>query len=807
MSKNDWLPIKVLDPRSNQEFNYSLQCLGSCILRCQVCSRLLLLTPQSTRNIFCPACTEPLVITVEAMMMTPGVIVKAFNVERPFDIEKFLRIESLRGQLHPCSVVRIGYLLLEKVSTLVPTCTARAPSTRPKRWGASLIHAMRTPSRPSVHSQLGWTQVLAVQNGTMLRFYTVKRKPVDNTVSHILVDTIELLEADIQRVAPTKSNTAGLVYHPPRSARIRLVTKTARFTINVGTDLLTSWWQACLEKSVQVARERMTATSHSTTENEYPLVKNPSRQVRGKSRGKTTKEMVLHPMTGSGCPSSVRAAIPTPIIAAPELKTPYGESSPTTGDGKSLQTISTAFQKDVSSCDSLTSNRSDPGPQRSLEVEVEDSSIASMPATTVRQSQINGPRPLRKPRSFYLEKARNMAKESVVADSKLSTSSDLESFDSAASLSSSGTLADSELVDHSTDKQTAGEFSRESRDLPVDPIGVTTSPTTNKASEADSPPAVVQRQSYIRMHKAAYTVLPRQQTRTSPHVRINSKRFSRYYEYTPLLDLVSNYQQGKGLAAALDELEKTTPHISARDDVGNLSTKPIRAAAQPQPRSQATVSQETKVVRTPTAAIVPMLTHTVPLSKLRGRILPVPTTSVSQGMTKLTTATTTVIHARSKYALGKARSSSHSAAKEMPTIQASPALSVTTAVNTPTQSPLLQLTKLNQSAKASMLRTTLVEDHQNFETNTLRSASDGDRQGQSVDVLTTANSPALSFVSQSTTDCEDSDDEESQIHATPLVCPTIREKHLSPTVMTFANRKNSYLAMLNSPQPVSTETC
>ncbi|KAJ1643651.1 hypothetical protein IWQ61_010508, partial [Dispira simplex] len=629
---------------------------------------------------------------------------------------------------------------------------------------------MRTPSRPSAHSQLGWTQVLAVQNGTVLRFYTVKRKPVDNTVSHTLVDTIELLEADIQRVAPTKSHTIGLVYHPPRSARIRLVTQTARFTINVGTDLLTSWWQACLEKSVQVARERMAATSHSITGKESTIAKNPSSQVRGKLRGKTTKEVTLPPGTSSGCPSPVRAAIPTPIIAAPELKRPHEASSPTTSEGQSLQTISTAFQKDVSGCDSLTSNCSDPGPQRSVEIEVEDSSIASMPATIVPLSQvrprINGSCTLRKPCSIYLEQARSMAKESVVPDSTFPTSSVSDSFDSTASLSSSGTLAESKLMVYTTDKQTVGGLSSEAEDSPVDPVGS----VANKTGEVDSSPAIVQRQSYVRVQEAAYTVLPRNQARTSPHVRINSKRFSRYYEHTPLLDLVFTYQQGKGLAAALDEVEKTMPQISANGNGEYPLTKTIQAASPSQPRLRAMVSQETKGVRPPTVAIGPMLTHTVPLSKLRGRILPVPTTSVSQGMTKLTTATTTVIHAKSKSALRKARSSPHMAVNEMSSIQASPALSVTTAVNTPAQSPLLELTKLNQSAKAAMLRTTLVADHQKFKANTTKSANDGDRQDQDLlaDIRTTTNSPALSFVSQSTTDCEDSDDEESQIHVTPL---------------------------------------
>ncbi|KAJ1976393.1 hypothetical protein H4R35_002719, partial [Dimargaris xerosporica] len=77
MSNNDWLPIAVHDPRTGSTFSYSLQCLGSCILRCHMCTRLLLITPQSTRNLFCTVCEEPLSLSLEAMMMTPGVIVKA----------------------------------------------------------------------------------------------------------------------------------------------------------------------------------------------------------------------------------------------------------------------------------------------------------------------------------------------------------------------------------------------------------------------------------------------------------------------------------------------------------------------------------------------------------------------------------------------------------------------------------------------------------------------------------------------------------------------------------------------------------
>ncbi|KAJ1975345.1 hypothetical protein H4R35_003183 [Dimargaris xerosporica] len=555
MSNNDWLPIAVHDPRTGSTFSYSLQCLGSCILRCHMCTRLLLITPQSTRNLFCTVCEEPLSLSLEAMMMTPGVIVKAFNVEKPFDIEQFLRVESLQGRLRPSSVVRMGYLLIEKV--MKPTATpgkGAKPSSKsrskPPKMLSNLLYQMRTPTKVRTLAHMGWTQVLAVQNGCNLRFYSTKPvKHSDSVYRHMLLEAVDLIQCEIERVKVQRSGATGLMYshNSSKPCRLKLTTDDAVFTINIGTDLLTSWWQTCLEKAVQVHQERIAKLTLDSATLHTPA--SPS----------------------AGALSPTRRELPTPIIAPPAYRTP-SQTSENSDQSQSVRTICTAFQMDrlSSACD-LTSSM-----VTSVAAE-SHSSLASQPLSRVSQPVHGLDRPLRKSRSYFLERVRAECRESMATNSSSLIGLACLAVESGRS-SSRETLTPTTSLGSA--KNERDSIIRRER---FDSVGSTVS--SDSESELDGETLrikdsanIVHQQSIVKVQPASCTVIPSGQPRPRPAVAESirskcQKRYSRYYEQSPVSMFNSTYGHGRGLAAALDDtlaavqpadLMATSPQLASK---------------------------------------------------------------------------------------------------------------------------------------------------------------------------------------------------------------------------------------------------
>ncbi|KAJ1985217.1 hypothetical protein H4R34_000176 [Dimargaris verticillata] len=535
MSNNDWLPITVHDSRTEASFSYSLQCLGSCILRCHMCTRLLLITPQSTRNLFCTVCDEPLSLSLEAMMMTPGVIVKAFNVEKPFDIEQFLRIESLQGRLRPSSVVRMGYLLIEKAMKPIttPGNKSKSPSksrSKPPTVLSSLLYQMRTPTKTRTLTHMGWTQVLAVQNGCYLRFYSTKPvKHSDSVCRHMLLEALNLVQCQIERVKVQRSGATGLMYshNSSKPCRLRLTTDDAVFTINIGTDLLTSWWQTCLEKAVQIHQERFAKL--------------------------TLNSAALHTPTSPNAfaLSPTRRELPTPIIAAPAYRT-SSQTSGSSDQSLSVRTICTAFQMDsLSSVSDLQSSMASSDSTDSR------SSLASQPPSRASQTVQGLDRPLRKSRSYFLGRVRAECRESMATNSSL--------IGLACLAAGNDRSSSRETLTSTTSRESAkvvrGSIIQRERFNSMSSTSSTDSDESELEGETlrikDSA-SIVHQQSIVKVQPASCTVIPSGQPRPRPTATESirskcQKRYSRYYEQSPISMFNSTYGHGRGLAAALDD--------------------------------------------------------------------------------------------------------------------------------------------------------------------------------------------------------------------------------------------------------------
>ncbi|KAJ1923842.1 hypothetical protein IWQ60_005621 [Tieghemiomyces parasiticus] len=646
MSNNDWLPITVCDAASRLEYSYSLQCLGSCVIRCNVCARLLLLTPQSSRNIYCAVCDEPLDISLEAMMMTPGVIVKAFNVEKPFDIENFLRVESVANHLRPSSVVRMGYLLVEKVALQHPSSAPNRSNSTPKSIKVLSALLKRSAPRSKTLCQMGWTQVLAVQNGSVLRFYTTRPQRTDAGLRHLLLETVDLTRTEIGRVAAhSPGGAGGLIYSAPRPARLSLRTADARFTLNVGTDLLTAWWQTCLERSVQVTRDRAAAI---------------------RSRGPETPTLNLDATreedlqaADAALDSPTRKAIPTPIIAAPQVAT-MADDPP----APPLRTLSTAFQRDMTPAAATASGAfTDPGPSTSLlTVSYRSRSTLSLAnpdplvsptissPTTAAFTQV--PR-LRKARSYYLEQARAECLQSLAASGLPAAP---KKYSPALSSGSSTTACSHGSGNPPADREDDDDSILSLDYYPTSPRrAATDGPATPRGD--DESDVIHQTKSLVRIRSSGYTVIPPTQaaapasppslSRSRSYAQVNSKRMSRYYPDSPFLDLANAYEAAHGLAAVCgkriqDEDDDSEAEVSepkkARDSFAEFSARvqpshPAdgpRTAPVPPPKPrrsliQAVTTGQEYRPRNKATPTLPDLSTTVPLSALRNRRIMAPT--------------------------------------------------------------------------------------------------------------------------------------------------------------------------------------
>ncbi|RKP35678.1 hypothetical protein BJ085DRAFT_28317 [Dimargaris cristalligena] len=549
--------------------------------------------------------------------MTPGVIVKAFNVEKPFDIEQFLRVESRAGNLRPSSVVRLGYLLVEKVElddlTTVDNC-AKSRRVSPKSLGgggsSSPLSARKSykvlsnilkRSQPGQGkkelAQMGWTQVLAVQNGSLLRFYATKpQRQEEGHLQHVLLETLDLTTADITHLQSGRPNAhqsthetsstsvGGLMYHAPRPARLLLTTQDAQYTINVGTDLLTGWWQTCLEKSVQVSRERTAAI----------LKLQATSPPRYGAKGATPLNLAID--------SPIRKDIPTPIIAAPQIVTPPNSSTVSASSEPPLRTISTAFQRDMTPGQVRPVNLSDPilgegvraaadkpylaprlssleaafsegPPHRSRGVTgyptSERDNGGLLPSPTSPSSSTSSSSaspssavsfPKRGPSSCGvgsgpLDWAQSEGqKDSVAAPPSVcpATKEPSPTLSYTTTACNNSVCSDASLTFSVDTSDRESILSLDFDDNDDSDEGANTNPKMNSPTSI----SVMQPTSFVRVRSSGYTVISKDnaQPKRKTSIKVNPKRMSRYFEDSPLanIDFSDAYEVGRGLAAALD---------------------------------------------------------------------------------------------------------------------------------------------------------------------------------------------------------------------------------------------------------------